>query len=70
MKLIEKKYEVRSIEGNIQFYTKKNTLNYFNKLVKTIKNKYDAKIIHIEKNNYCIYEVHNVRYSIEFICYK
>ncbi len=70
MKIIEKKYEIRSIEGNTQFYTKKCALNYFNKLLQTIKNKYDIKIIHIQKNNYCIYESHNKRFSIEFISYK
>ena len=70
MKIIEKNYEVRSIEGNTQFYTKKFALKFFNNLIQALKNQYGVKIIHIEKNNYCIYESNNVRYSIEFISYK
>ena len=70
MKIIEKKYEIRSIEGNTQFYTKKFALNFFNNLIQALKNQYGVKIIHIEKNNYCIYESNNIRYSIEFISYK
>lgn len=70
MKIIEKKYEIRSKEGNIQFHTKKFALEFFNNLIQALKNQYGVKIIHIEKNNYCVYESNNVRYSIEFISYK
>ena len=70
MKIIEKDYEIRCMDVNIQFRTKKFALKFFNNFIQALKNQYGVKIIHIEKNNYCIYESNNIRYSIEFISYK
>lgn len=69
MRIMMKKYEVRTENDNFLFYTKGNATKFYNKLVNQLISDKKIKVIHNENELYFIYEKKdsNIRYSVELI---
>ena len=69
MRIMMKKYEVRTENDNFLFYTKGNATKFYNKLVNQLISDKKIKVIHNEKELYFIYEKKgsNIRYFVELI---
>ena len=69
MRIIMKKYEIRTENDSYLFYTKGKAIKFYNKLVNQLISGKKIKVIHNESELYFIYEKKdsNIRYSVELI---
>ena len=69
MRIIMKKYEVRTENDSYLFYTKGKATKFYNKLVNQLISDKKIKVIHNESELYFIYEKKdsNIRYAVELI---